>query len=96
MDLGARRLALGGLRDVRHERHDAVRRHRHFRGVEPVQLDRIALRTLGDREHLSRAPGGTGHDRLERQPVEQAHHVWVPLEVKVVQGDDRGTAPAKR
>jgi hypothetical protein len=45
---------------------------------------------------VARATGGARHDRPERQAVGDAHHTGIVLEVQIVQGDDRSTAPTQR
>ncbi len=83
-------------RSRRERRVDAVRRHRHPSGRNAVQLDDVALRPLGDGEHVVGATRGARDDEPEHGAIEPAHRRRVVLEGEVVQRDDGATPPAQR
>jgi hypothetical protein len=69
--------------------------HRDPLGRETVEVDEIGLRALGDGQHSSGAARGAWNDHLERQAVEEAHRLGLPLEREVVDGHDRRARAAQ-
>ena len=67
---------------------DAVRRDGDLLRRDPVQLDRIGLRSLRHREHAVGTACGARNDALEDEAVERPHDAGVALEVQVVQRHD--------
>ena len=63
---------------------------------DPVQLDEIVARPLGDREHMCRAARRPRNDRLEDQPLPPDHHRRIALEREVLHRQHRRARQARR
>src|SRR5439155_9629801 len=62
----------------------------------PVQLDQIALRPFGDREHTLGFPHRATHEDLEDREVPEAEDTWISLPGEVLHGDDRRRGATQR
>jgi hypothetical protein len=72
------------------------RRHRDLLRGDPVQLDEVVARALGDGEDVRGPAGGPGHHRLEDRALAAAHDRRVALEREVLDGEHRRARQRRR